>query len=670
MAGAGHTLFSGLTVLLPDTGGLSAEDRARLWAMVTWHGGRLLAGEDAGVTEAALTHVVTSNLETRVREGVKMVTPNWVVDSVRRNTLRDEDSEEYRHFVNTTEAQKIEQGGEVEENDCSNRAPVSISKPEEKPLAAQDFLVSQNELIKSYLATLKTEEREEFYRMSTADKRQRVVERGLIIRIENGMIQLSEEQQEIINKSRESNDPETEARLKDSIYSKKGIQNSDTHYSEKSKFEHKQDDVFIEKYPGPTKTSCLADTDVMESKVKGGNEDENLSRVANLNLTPRKVKAKIILSDEERAVMRKMNRMQKQLYLQKLEKSAQSPQSPASEKVLGRAEAKLNSPRVMNTPTSKNLVSKSLSSSPFVLSSPVARVSSTEKSDRTPSTGAIARSGHKISPKLCLLGCHFVITGYQEREEAHHVRKWTTVITRHGGEVTTELVEGVTHLICPDLASPLASRAEERGLRLVTAHWLNDVITVKKMAAPWKGVHLPLPRQESRGSNVSGMKICVTGFESLDRDYVKDMIEMTGAEYTACLTRNNAAIVCREAAGEKYRKSREWSVPAVSIKWLNEVLFSPDNVAGKLTDPEYNNFDKHKQALGISSKLVSSYLQPWKEPIQITESAYCEYKQRQSSVRSAGEKRSLELDNRILTPERKRRKYEPRPRTLFNKVTY
>ena len=241
--------------------------------------------------------------------------------------------------------------------------------------------------------------------------------------------------------------------------------------------------------------------------------------------------------------------------------------------------------------------------------------------------------------------------------------KWSKVITRHGGEVSSELRESVTHVICPDLESSLARRAEEQGLRLVTAHWLNDVITVKKMAAPWKGVHLPLPRAGDRGSDISSMRICVTGFEGLDRDYVKDMIEMAGAEYTACLTRDNTAIVCREAAGEKFRKSSEWNIPAVSIKWLNEALFSRDNVADKLTDPLYRNFDKHKQPLGVSSKLVSSYLRPWKTVIEVTKSDYYEYKQRQSA-----EKRPLGLDDRILTPERKRRKLDPR--SLFDKVPF
>ena len=75
----------------------------------------------------------------------------------------------------------------------------------ESPLSLnpEDFTKAQNELIKSYISTLDKTKRDEFYRMSTAEKRQVVVDRGLIIRIENGRIQLSKEQKQIIDESKE-----------------------------------------------------------------------------------------------------------------------------------------------------------------------------------------------------------------------------------------------------------------------------------------------------------------------------------------------------------------------------------------------------------------------------------------------------------------------------------
>ena len=194
----GRRLFSEVTVLMPEVAGLSSEDRERLWAMVTWHGGRVLTTE----AEARPTHVVTSVQAPRAEAGVRVVTPNWVVDSVRRDRIQDEDSEEYTDFVSRADDNNIDKGAEqsehavklVDEKEGSVNAqePVNCSTPEE-------FSKAQNELIKSYISTLDKAKKEEFYRMSTAEKRQFVVERGLIIKIENGKIHLSEEQKKIIH---------------------------------------------------------------------------------------------------------------------------------------------------------------------------------------------------------------------------------------------------------------------------------------------------------------------------------------------------------------------------------------------------------------------------------------------------------------------------------------
>merc|ERR1719450_154352 len=97
---------------------------------------------------------------------------------------------------------------------------------------------------------------------------------------------------------------------------------------------------------------------------------------------------------------------------------------------------------------------------------------------------------------------------------------------------------------------------------------------------------------------------------------------MTGATYTAFFTKQNDAIICKEPKGEKYRKSLDWKVPAVSISWLIDVLFSKKNVADKLDELKYKNFNSEKEPLQISSKLVSNLLTGWKNPIVITRQVY------------------------------------------------
>ena len=228
---------------------------------------------------------------------------------------------------------------------------------------------------------------------------------------------------------------------------------------------------------------------------------ENNSRLAQLNLTPRPAKPELVLSAEDKRAMARMGRQQRHLYLQQLGRGRDlgSPVSSPRTKVLARAEGKLNSPQV-RTP------GRAASVSPAVVSSPLARGQSAS-SVGTPSTRQEAEAettprSHKkrLSSKICLLGCKFLIVGYQDREEAEHVPKWRHVIERHGGEVADTLTEAVTHVIAPDLGLEVARAAVAQGARLVTAHWLNDVITLKRMVAPWRGVHFPLPAPASRHS--------------------------------------------------------------------------------------------------------------------------------------------------------------------------
>ena len=42
------------------------------------------------------------------------------------------------------------------------------------------------------------------------------------------------------------------------------------------------------------------------------------------------------------------------------------------------------------------------------------------------------------------------------------------------------------------------------------------------------------------------MIITITGFIDRNRDWVKDMIQMTGAKYTGYFTRHNHVIVCHK----------------------------------------------------------------------------------------------------------------------------
>jgi hypothetical protein len=191
----------------------------------------------------------------------------------------------------------------------------------------------------------------------------------------------------------------------------------------------------------------------------------------------------------------------------------------------------------------------------------------------------------------------------------------------------TELSQGlgarVTHVLAKDQKSTIAQEARLQGKRLVSAFWLNDTVVRKKVLPPWKAIHFPLPATFE--PPCANMILTLTGFEDRDRDYVKEMIKIAGATYTGYFTRHNHAIICRKPHGEKFDKAREWRVPAVSIQWLNDVIFGSMNAAQSMNNPRYQQF-KPEEPLRIDYVLVQHLIQAWKVPIRVTPETYQKFK--------------------------------------------
>ncbi|KAK3740899.1 hypothetical protein QZH41_007927, partial [Actinostola sp. cb2023] len=67
--------------------------------------------------------------------------------------------------------------------------------------------------------------------------------------------------------------------------------------------------------------------------------------------------------------------------------------------------------------------------------------------------------------------------------------KLWAMITFHGGKCQLNLTPSCTH----HLVVPQATGAMHDGKKVITAHWLNDVLTEKKMLVPSRPLHLPVP---------------------------------------------------------------------------------------------------------------------------------------------------------------------------------
>ena len=230
----------------------------------------------------------------------------------------------------------------------------------------------------------------------------------------------------------------------------------------------------------------------------------------------------------------------------------------------------------------------------------------------------------KLPPEYCLLGCIFYIIDYQDdTDESKYVRDWKKVIRQYGGEVEDAYHPRITHLMCKNQDSTVSGQALREGKRLVTVYWLNDVVVLRKVVPPWKGVHFPLPANFDEPCK--HMILTITGFEGRDRDWVKDMIKLSGAKYTSYFTRHNHAIICKTAEGPKYNKAKDWKVPTVSVQWLNEVLFGNVNGAQVMNNPKFQNF-KLEDPFKMEYALVPNLIAAWKHPIGVTRETYQKFK--------------------------------------------
>lgn len=208
----------------------------------------------------------------------------------------------------------------------------------------------------------------------------------------------------------------------------------------------------------------------------------------------------------------------------------------------------------------------------------------------------------------CLANCVFVITDYPDRMEHTILNTWIEVIQQHGGKVSPFYSKQSTHLLCLNQHGDLYQKAISDGKRIITAHWLNDVLTAKVMFPPSNPLHLPVPFKD-KVNQCRSMVITVTGYTGVERTLLKNMIYIIGAKYTGYLTRVNTHIICKSPTGEKYTKAKEWGVQCVNAKWLGDIVTtgnpSPCNLVRYSTLGEPDELEITKDLL------VRELIIPW-----------------------------------------------------------
>jgi len=89
--------------------------------------------------------------------------------------------------------------------------------------------------------------------------------------------------------------------------------------------------------------------------------------------------------------------------------------------------------------------------------------------------------------------------------------------------------------------------------------WLEECIQMDLLLDPCsKKSYLPLPTRNGL-PGMAGKKISLTGYNGLNREELKILVEQAGASYTGSFSRENDVLICYEHTGMKFERAKEWS---------------------------------------------------------------------------------------------------------------
>lgn len=222
-----------------------------------------------------------------------------------------------------------------------------------------------------------------------------------------------------------------------------------------------------------------------------------------------------------------------------------------------------------------------------------------------------------VPPELCLLGCIFYINDYPKLLGPEQVNVWKKVIEQHGGQVDLSYSNRVTHVLCANQKTDVFQLALRDQRRTVSAFWLNDVLLKKKLLPPWQALHLPLLYSEDGQRPCSNQIISITNFEGDDRTRVKQMISALGAKYTGYMTRANSVLVCKYPEGTKYQKAKEWQIDVVNIQWLSDLILGHMDALRKPVQPRYLQVRQGDEFQMDLSK-VQHLMAAWRNPLKVS----------------------------------------------------
>ncbi|THH28633.1 hypothetical protein EUX98_g5551 [Antrodiella citrinella] len=150
-------------------------------------------------------------------------------------------------------------------------------------------------------------------------------------------------------------------------------------------------------------------------------------------------------------------------------------------------------------------------------------------------------------------------------------------ITREGGVVVHE-VEEADILIMRYRSGPNFVKAYRLNKTIGTLAWMWFVRATSRISRPTEQLlHYPVPYTPIDG--FSEHKITITNYTGPDREYLKKLITILGAQFTADMTGNNTVVIAASMEGQKTHKALSWSIPVVNHVWLEDCFIQWRHVA-------------------------------------------------------------------------------------------
>uniref|UniRef100_A0A1X7V386 PAX-interacting protein 1 n=1 Tax=Amphimedon queenslandica TaxID=400682 RepID=A0A1X7V386_AMPQE len=233
--------------------------------------------------------------------------------------------------------------------------------------------------------------------------------------------------------------------------------------------------------------------------------------------------------------------------------------------------------------------------------------------------------GREGKEKRLLEGMVFGIIDYPLLMGQETIKEWEEVIAAHGGRLLLDYDEKeCTHLLSKNKNSQTYTQALSDGKCISSAHWLNDVLSLQRMFPPSDPLHFPLAYQKPP-PYCDKMNMTLTNYTGKEREIVRDMINLSGINYTSHLSHSTTHLISKKAEGRKYEKALQWNIKVVNSTFVADIMQS-----GALPAIE----ERHT-ALGLenefqpTSQEAMEILKPWRSFI-------AEYKTKQGGLLDTG----------------------------------